>query len=70
MQRRLLKSAYGSCTAAIEVLETLKTADIKARKLAKPSAKSKWTRRIDATTSSLVALRGVRRFIREMPKRV
>ncbi len=39
MQRRLLKSAYGSCTAAIEVLETLKTADIKARKTAKPSAK-------------------------------
>lgn len=70
MQRRLLKSAYSSLSATVESLEILKTADIKARKTAKPSAKPKWTKRIDATTSIIKLARTARRNVRSLPRRV
>ena len=70
MQKRLLKVSIDSTGVAINALEALKTADIKSRKSAKASAKPKWTKRIDKTTSSITALRGVKRFLRELPKRV
>jgi hypothetical protein len=70
MQRRLLKSAYSSLSASVESLEILKTADIKSRKTAKPSAKSKWTKRINATTGIIKLVRTARRDVRSLPRRV
>jgi len=70
MQKTLLSLAHSSTKDAILALEELKTADIKARKAAKPSAKSKWTKRINATTQIITSLKKARMGVRSLPKRV
>jgi len=70
MQRKLLKLAYSGLTSAVDALELAKTADIKSRKAAKPSAKSKWTKRINATTLTIKLAREARKNVRNLPRRV
>jgi len=70
MQKKLLKSAYSSLHAAQDVLETVKSADIKARKLAKASAKSKWSKRIDTTTDCIKLVQYTKNLVRHLPRRV
>jgi len=70
MQKKLLKLAYSGLSSTVDALELAKTADIKSRKAAKPSAKSKWTKRIIATTETLILVRTARVRVRNLPRRV
>ena len=70
MQKRLLKIGVDGITTSINALEALKTTDLKSRKSAKVSQKSKWTKRIFATTKTLAGLRACRAVVKTIPKRV
>lgn len=70
MQKRLLTVSSDSIRTAVNALEALKTTDIKSRKAAKPSAKPKWTKRIDETTQIITDLRKLRLRVKSLPKRV
>jgi len=70
MKQKLLKAAYGNITATINVLETLKSLDIKSRRRAKGSAKSAWTKRITTISKTLTLLRTARKYVRSLPRRV
>lgn len=63
-------TARAGITHAINNLRAMKKEDIKARKKAKPSRKSHWTRSITATTKSIDALIAVRQVVKQIPKRV
>ncbi len=70
MKGRLLKSASNNLMAASEVLEELKSLDIKSRRRAKASAKKHWTKRIKSITKTLALLATAKRNVRELPRRV
>jgi len=70
MKQKLLAAAYSNITATINVLETLKSLDIKTRRRAKASAKRAWTKRITHISKILTLLKSARKNVRSLPKRV
>ena len=55
---------------AMKNLEYIKAQDIKARKLAKPSQKAKWTKSIVTTSLTIDYLRYVKGLVKDIPLRV
>jgi len=70
MKKASLTHAKAYLLMASQELEIVKEESIKARKLAKPSAKPKWTSSLESINNALEACLMARKFTRLIPRRV
>lgn len=62
--------ARGNILSAIRHLEEVKRMDLKSRKIAKASAKPKWTKSLERINGTLFQLKWAKGNLRAIPKRV